>query len=52
MSREILAIATYIMSLTDSARAEALSAEELQKRGADGKPPDPEQFFNSAGGAK
>jgi len=44
--REILAIATYIMSLTDSAKAQELSTQELNERGADGRPPDSEQFFN------
>jgi len=52
-SREILALATYIMSLTDSAKAQAetLSTTEMDDRGTDKKPPDPEKFF-SPNGAK
>jgi cytochrome c oxidase subunit 2 len=50
-SREILAIATYIMSLTESAKAEAqaLSTQEMDERGEDQRPPDPEQFFTPGG---
>lgn len=48
-SREILALATFIMSLTDESAADALSEQEMNDRGADNKPPDSEQFFTPSG---
>lgn len=52
-NREVLAIATYIMSLTDStkAAAEELSTKEMEDRGEDASPPDSEQFFNPTAGS-
>lgn len=49
--REILAIATYIKSLTEQykAEAEALATEEMEVRGEDGAPPDPEKVFSGEG---
>jgi cytochrome c oxidase subunit 2 len=49
--RELLALATYIQGLTESAAADAaaLSAEEMETRGEDMAPPDPERYFESDG---
>ncbi len=49
--REILAIATYIKSLTERYKAEAeeLSETEMDVRGEDNAPPDPEKVFTGEG---
>jgi cytochrome c oxidase subunit 2 len=50
-AREVLAIATYIKSLTERYRseAEALAEQEMEARGEDGAPPDPERVFSGEG---
>lgn len=49
--REILALATYIKSLTPQYKSEAeeLSKDEMEGRGEDGAPPDPEKVFSGEG---